>query len=58
MRAIVFKCPATGANVQGWLADDTSGKDDAFVSMPCPACSGVHFVQPKTGKTLGERRLA
>ncbi len=52
-RNIVYKCPRTGMNVQHWLTDlSPCESDQAYVSMPCPACGSVHFVNGSTGKLL------
>jgi hypothetical protein len=54
MGAVIFRCPNTALNVQGWTADD--GSPDAtseFVSIRCSACGRVHLVNPATGRTLG-----
>jgi hypothetical protein len=54
MAAFLFRCPTTGFRVQGWVADNGSAADgEAFESVECLACRGFHFVNPKTGKTLG-----
>ena len=53
MQPVLFSCPATGANVQAWLAEEVTGDDDTYVAIECIACRRVHLVQPKTGKTLG-----
>jgi len=55
MAAFIFRCPATGLNVQGWVADDPSTEDDnkTYEAVICTACTKLHFVNPKTGKTLG-----
>ncbi|UQR63000.1 hypothetical protein LRP30_40755 [Bradyrhizobium sp. C-145] len=55
-REIVFKCPRTGMNVQHRLDDDRpDAPGNAYVSVPCPACMALHFVNCTTGKLLGER---
>ena len=51
----VFRCPNTGKNVQGWVADDPSEREAwSFEAVTCTACTRVHFVDPRTGKMLGE----
>lgn len=59
MRPFVFRCPATGLQVQGFAADDMldqgDRKDpDAFVTVACTACLGSHFVNAVTGRVLGD----
>jgi hypothetical protein len=40
--------------VQGWIADDSTKRDeDSFEAVTCPACGRVHLVNSKTGKVLG-----
>ncbi|CCE11929.1 conserved hypothetical protein [Bradyrhizobium sp. STM 3843] len=52
-RNVLFKCPRTGINVQHWLSDTAlSESDQSYVSMPCPACGSLHFVNSRTGKLL------
>jgi hypothetical protein len=59
MTTFIYRCPATGYNVQGLLADHqrgTGGNANAFESVTCTACGRVHLVDPKTGKVLGDTR--
>jgi hypothetical protein len=55
MAFFIYRCPNTGLNVQGWVADDLSSKGqvDAYKALTCTACTRVNFVIPKTGKVLG-----
>ncbi len=53
-RNIIFKCPRTGMNVQHWLPDAMSGAGDTHVSVRCPACGSLHFVNIASGKMLSE----
>src|SRR5579863_1940560 len=54
MPPFLYRCPTTGMNVQGWIADDpTEGHDETFESVQCAICSQLHLVNPKTGKVLG-----
>lgn len=54
MGAFIFRCPTTGMNVQGWVSDDGSENGgETYETVTCLACSMVHLVNPKTGKTLG-----
>ena len=54
VETFVFRCPRTSLNVQGFVADDVSSEEEVFVSVGCLACGQAHFVNPKTGKTLGD----
>nr|WP_271586572.1 hypothetical protein [Bradyrhizobium sp. CCBAU 53415] len=53
-RNILFKCPRTGMNVQHWLSGPTSGAAATHVSVRCPACASLHFVNIASGKMLSE----
>jgi hypothetical protein len=53
-KPILFKCPSTGMNVQHWLSDAPEDKTDSYSSIVCPACTKLHFIHNRTGKTLGE----
>jgi len=48
----VFRCPDTGLNVQGFIADDPAD-DNMFEPVICTACTRTHLINPKTGKVLG-----
>ena len=57
MPALIFRCPATGMNVQAWFADDVSANNgETYELMACPACTQAHFVNRATGKVLGDDR--
>ncbi|MFY9837743.1 MAG: hypothetical protein WAK55_15005 [Xanthobacteraceae bacterium] len=50
----VFRCPNTGLNVQGWVADNPSEPEsEAYEAVTCTACARVHLVDPRTGRILG-----
>jgi len=52
--SVVFRCPNTGLNVQGWTADDpTEGEAESYEPVICTACTRVHLVDRKTGRVLG-----
>jgi hypothetical protein len=53
MTTFIFRCPHTGLNVQGHTKDDRD-RGRAFEAIVCTACQRVHWVNPKTGKLLGE----
>ena len=51
---IIYRCPHTGLNVQGWLADDPTERDaESYEVLTCTACARVHLVNLKTGQVLG-----
>jgi len=51
--AFIFRCPDTGMNVQGWVAEDPDDVTDSYESISCLICKRAHLVNPKTGKVLG-----
>jgi hypothetical protein len=54
MLPFVYRCPNTGLNVQGWVADDpTEGEGETYYSVTCTICTQMHLVDPKTGRVLG-----
>jgi hypothetical protein len=53
MESFTFKCPNTSLRVQGFVAEAVSDKD-TYAPVQCVACSRVHYVNPKTGRVLGE----
>ena len=56
-RQILFMCPRTGTNVQLRLDDEVVESlkpEDTHVSVRCPACTSLHFVNSTSGKVLGE----
>ena len=50
--AILYSCPNTRQTVQGFVAEEVP--DDAYELITCLACRQIHFVNPTTGKVLGE----
>jgi hypothetical protein len=57
MRAFVYRCPATGFNVQGFAGDDrqpvAAPSDNVYEAVTCTACRRVHLVNPATGHVAG-----
>jgi hypothetical protein len=55
MTTFIYRCPATGLNVQGWVAEHPSSENgsETYESVICTACTRMHLVNPKTGRTLG-----
>ena len=52
--SVVFRCPNTGLNVHGWIADDpTEGEAESYEAVTCTACTRVHLINQKTGRILG-----
>ena len=48
----IYRCPNTGLNVQGFVADDP-GDDTSYQPVACLACRDVHLVNARTGKLVG-----
>jgi hypothetical protein len=56
-RPILFDCPRTGERVQGMLAEEAFGVEDArYQTVTCLACSGVHIVDPIRGSVSAATR--
>ena len=55
MPHFIFKCPATGLNVQAWSDEEDGAAENEFEGVICPACTRLHFLNRKTGKLLGEK---
>ena len=55
MATFLYRCPTTGRNVQGWLAEEVNSDngDNVYEAVPCLACNRHHVVNPSTGKVLG-----
>jgi hypothetical protein len=54
MAPFLFRCPNTGLNVQGWVAEDAENSDgESYETVTCLACGQAHLVNRNTGKTLG-----
>lgn len=54
MPPFLYRWPNTGRNVQGFAAEEVPVDADTFEQVTCLACRQVHFVNPSTGKVLGE----
>ena len=50
----IFRCPATGLNVQHVFDDEApeTGDDRAYVGVRCLASTGIHLVSRKTGRLV------
>jgi hypothetical protein len=57
MISFKYRCPRTGQEVHGHLADDLMGSD-TYEPVTCTACGGTHLVDPKTGRLLEEAKTA
>ncbi|WP_421995614.1 hypothetical protein [Reyranella sp.] len=65
MMSFPYRCPRTGYQVTGWQEPGfvpplgRSGADGRhlYVAERCPACGGLHIVNPLTGRMLAEERV-
>jgi len=53
MTAFLYRCPNTGLQVQGWIANGALPNGEAYEATTCLACRNVHLVNAATGKVLG-----
>jgi hypothetical protein len=55
MATFLYRCPTTGRNIQGWVAEEINSDngDNVYETLVCLACNGYHLVNPSTGKVLG-----
>jgi len=61
MFSFQFRCPTTGMVVTGWQRETpaaVSGPHLVFVAERCPACGGLHIVNPSTGRLLAQEMPA
>jgi len=55
MPIIYFRCPSTGRDVQGWIADSPDIEDgESFQPVKCAACGRFHYISPKSAKVLSD----
>jgi hypothetical protein len=55
MAVFLYRCPRTGLKVQGWYPEELSAKEShTYETLECTACSGIHLVDPLSGKVLGD----
>jgi hypothetical protein len=54
MATFLFRCPATGYQVQGWVDDNPENDVETYRPVTCLACGRVHLVNPTTGETPTE----
>jgi len=55
-RPALFSCPRTGQKVQGLFAEEAfNASEPRYEPVSCLACSGIHFIDPVSGRLLGEK---
>jgi hypothetical protein len=52
MARFLYRCPNTGLQVQGWIADDPEKGEGFYEAVFCTACTAVHLVNPENGNVL------
>lgn len=57
-RNFIYRCPTLDLNVQGTVAASDSDEGRRYVGQRCPACGGLHLVNPDNGKLLAEEVAA
>lgn len=53
MRALIYKCPVSGLDIQGVVPEDMIGPNTAHVPVYCPICKRPHLIDPATGRVPG-----
>ena len=57
MATFLYRCPATGYNVQAIASDHASQVEgEVYEALTCIACRRIHLVNPKTGRVAGAGR--
>jgi hypothetical protein len=52
----LYRCPNTGLRVQSYACIKTA--DGAYELVTCTICRGVHLIDARTGKVLGDEKDA
>jgi hypothetical protein len=62
MSIFSYRCPITGYRVEGLQARPEAALQAAplipYVAECCPACSGLHIVNPLTGRLIADETAA
>jgi hypothetical protein len=53
MASFVYRCPNTGFHVHAWI-DGADDDDRTYEAVTCTACQGIHLINTKTGKLIGD----
>jgi predicted RNA-binding Zn-ribbon protein involved in translation (DUF1610 family) len=57
MVTFFYRCPTTGCQLEGRQAAPASAAVSplvTYVAESCPACGGLHIVNPATGRLMAE----
>jgi hypothetical protein len=52
MPPFLYRCPNTGQKAQGLTVEEAF--ENTYEAILCVACRRLHFVNPKTGKVVGQ----
>jgi hypothetical protein len=53
MITVLYRCPDTGLNIRGWLADHGAANEgEVYEAMTSSVYARVHLVNPATGRVL------
>jgi hypothetical protein len=50
----LFRCPATGFEIQYDLDDDPDIPENEYEAVRCVACTALHLINRRTGKVMGQ----
>jgi hypothetical protein len=54
MGSFIYRCPATGQDVQARIADDAPANEaNVYETVKCLACTRTHLINKSTGRVLG-----
>jgi hypothetical protein len=59
MVTFIYRCPTTGCQLEGrWTEPGPSAARPlvSYVAESCPACGGLHIVNPATGRMMSDDR--
>jgi hypothetical protein len=52
MPPVLYRCPNTGLQVQGFFADAIAEGEETYETIVCTACRQIHLVNLASGKVL------
>jgi hypothetical protein len=57
-RPFLYRCPITGLNVQGFIAEEIRDDPKTFEAVTCTVCGRTHLINLKTGRVQASRMRA
>jgi hypothetical protein len=54
MVTFLYRCPTTGCQLEGRWAPSAASPLVTYVAESCPACGGLHIVNPATGRMMSD----